>query len=922
MVVRQREVVGRRAELDALVRFLERLTHGFSAAIVRGPAGMGKTTVWRRGVELADAAGIRVLSTRPCEPEARLPYVGLSDLLEGVEEERFDALPGVQRRALDVALSRAEAGRAGVDARAVASGLLSLVRDVTAAGAVLIAIDDAHWLDRATSAALTYALRRSRDLPLGVLVSVRSDERRRQTLVESLPAESRTDLELGPLSVASMHAILERELGYSLPRPALVKVVAACGGNPFYALEIARELERLGEPAPLEELPVPADLRALVRSRLGRLPAETREALLTAACLGLPRTALVEEGTLGAAEEAGIVQLAADGRIEFAHPLLAAAIRDGASTARRRAVHGRLAGLVSEPEERARHLALASNGPNAEAAGALDEAARLASARGAPAEAAELEELALRLAPEEDEGRRPERLLFAAACRFHAGDLTRTEALLDEVLTDVAGVSRARALRLLGHLHARRSSFPKTIETELAAREAADDDAELRAEIELDLAFYRSNIGDFAGGDEHARASVPLAEATGDDGLLACALAVKTVLGFLCGRGVAQADLRRALALEDPLRETPLFLQPRFVHGFLMLGTGRLDEAVATLDSLRQEALERGRESDVPLVFLYLVWASVWRGDVGRAAGYAEEARRVAALLDDRIADAMALSAGALACAYSGEAERARTDSAAAISQFELLQWLGGTIWPRWARGVLELSVGNAAAADEALGPLSAVLAALGPFDPLLAMFLPDEIEALVQLGRADEAESLLEPFEQRASALDRAWALAAAARCRGLVEAAHGDLEAAAASLEQALVRHERTNMPLARARTLLELGRLRRRRRQKRLARSALEEALAIFESLGTPLWAEQTRGELARVATRRRPSGLSATEERIARLAAEGLTNRAIAERAFVTVNTVEANLTRVYRKLGISSRAQLARALDELAAAPIS
>jgi DNA-binding CsgD family transcriptional regulator len=475
---------------------------------------------------------------------------------------------------------------------------------------------------------------------------------------------------------------------------------------------------------------------------------------------------------------------------------------------------------------------------------------------------------------------------------------------------------------LLGHLHARRSSFLETIETELAAREAADEDVGLRAEIELDLAFYRSNIGDFAGGDDHARASVPLAEATGDDGLLACALAVKTVLGFLCGRGIAQADLRRALALEDPLRETPLMLQPRFVHGFLMLGTGRLDDALATLDALRREALERGRESDVPLVYLYLVWASVWRGDVERATGYAEEARHVASLLDDRIADAMALSASALACSYSGEVERARNDSAAAISQFELLQWVGGTIWPRWARGVLELSLENATATDEALGPLSEVLAALGPVDPLLAMFLPDEIEALVQLGRADEADSLLQPFEQRASALDRAWALAAAARCRGLLEAARGDLEAGLASLEQALVHHDRANMPLARARTLLELGRVQRRRRQKRLARLALEEALVIFESLGTPLWAAQVRGELARVATRRRPSGLTATEERIARLAAEGLTNRAIAERAFVTVNTVEANLTRVYRKLGISSRAQLARALDELAAAPIS
>jgi len=921
-VVRQREVVGRRAELDALGRFLDRLTQGFSVAIVRGPAGMGKTTVWSRGLELAGAAGLRVLSTRPCEPEARLPYVGLSDLLESVEEERFDALPGVQRRALDVALSRADAGRAGVDARAVASGLLSLLRDVAAAGSVVIAIDDAHWLDRATSAALTYALRRSVDLPLGVLVTARSDERLRQTFVDSLPPESRTDLELGPLSVASVHAILERELGYTLPRPTLVKVVAACGGNPFYALEIARELERLGDRAPLEELPVPADLRALVRSRLGRLPAETREALLTASCLGLPRTALVEERALGAAEEAGIVHLAADGRIEFAHPLLAAAIRDSASSARRRAVHLRLAGLVGEPEERARHLALATKGPSAEVAGALDGAARLASARGAPGEAAELAELALRLAPEENESH-AERLLAAAVYRFHAGDLPRVEALLERALEQTAsGFLRARALRLLGQLHARRNSFPKAIETELEALEAAGSGDELRAEIELDLAFHRFNIGDFAGGDTHARTAVPLAAAAGDDGLLACALAVQTVLAFLCGRGLAEADLRRALALEDPLREAPLVLQPRFVHGFLMLCTGRLEDSLATLDALRREALERGRESDVPLVFLYLVWASVWQGDLARAVRYAEEAGRVAALLDDRIADALTLSASALALAHAGEVARARADSVEAIRQFELLQWHAGTIWPRWARGILELSVEDPSATHDALGPPADLLAMLGPADPALAMFLPDEIEALVRLGRPDEAESLLRPFEERASALDRAWALAAAARCRGLLEAARGDLEAALRGFEQALAQHDRVEMPFERARTLLELGRLLRRRRQKRLARLALEEALVAFESIGAPLWVEQARGELTRVATRKSAPGLTATEERIAKLAAEGLTNRVIAERAFVSVNTVEANLTRVYRKLGISSRAQLARALDELAVASIS
>jgi DNA-binding NarL/FixJ family response regulator len=378
----------------------------------------------------------------------------------------------------------------------------------------------------------------------------------------------------------------------------------------------------------------------------------------------------------------------------------------------------------------------------------------------------------------------------------------------------------------------------------------------------------------------------------------------------------------RALALADPLRETPITLRPRFVHGFLMLCTGRLDESLAALDSLRVDTLEQGRESDVPLLFLYLVWAALWRGEVHRAAALAEEALQTAFLLDDRVADGLTLSASALAHAFAGEAEHARRDSTEALQHFERLGWWGGTIWARWARGFLELSLGRPDATHEALHQLTDLLAAVGPGDPALAMFLPDEVEALVELGRAGEAEALLEPFEERSRALGRSWALGAAGRCRGILYASRGDLDGALRALEAGILQHDLSPMPFERARTLLALGQVRRRRKERRLARLALEEALSVFETVGTPLWADRARAELARVATRRAPDGLTATEERIARLAAEGLTNRAIAEQAFVSVKTVETNLKRAYRKLGISSRAQLARALDRLGPSTIS
>ena len=917
----QPKVVGRHPELEQLTSWLDQVSEGLRACLLTGPAGMGKTTVWRRGLELARERGYRVLTARPSEAETPLSYTGLSDLVGGVEAERFAPLPGVQRDALDVALLRAEAGEHVVDARAVASGALSLLRELAAAGPVLLAVDDAQWLDAATTAALEFALRRVEAAPVSVLACVRSAEPRPRTFTESVPAERRLELELAPLSVAAVHAILGDQLGHSLPRPILVRVVTASGGNPFYAIEIARELRRHGEPTAAEGLPIPADLQALVRSRIARLPPGTRKALLTASCLAVPRTELVGEA-LGPAEEAGIVRIGREGRVEFEHPLFAAVIHDSASTARRRAVHRGLVELVDGAEERARHLALASDRPDPTVAEELDVAAARARARGAPEAAAELVELALRLTPADDPTR-SERQLAAAAFHFDAGDLGRAQALLEESVDEIAeGPLRARSLRLLGLLHSRRSGFADAVEFALAARDAAGDERAVAAEIELDLAFYRSNLTNFAAGDEHARAAVELAQSVGDDGLLASALAVRTVVAFLCGRGLAESDLSQALALADPSRESPIALHPRFVSGFLMLCTGRLDESVATLEALRTDLLEQGRESDVPLLFLYLVWAAVWHGQVRRAVDLAEEALQTASLLDDRLADALALGASAVAHAYAGDARRARDDSIEALRQFEELGWWGGTIWARWALCFVELSLGRPDAAHEAVRPLTDMLGSAGPGDPALAMFLPDGIEALIELGREAEAHTLLGPFEQQARELERSWALAAAGRCRGLLSARRGDLDGALRELEEAASYHELSAMPFERARTLLALGQLRRRRKEKRLARLALEEALNAFEMLAMPLWADRARAELARVAARSAPGGLTATEDRIARLAADGLTNRAIAETAFVSVKTVETNLKRAYRKLGISSRAQLARALDKSDAATIS
>ena len=578
-----------------------------------------------------------------------------------------------------------------------------------------------------------------------------------------------------------------------------------------------------------------------------------------------------------------------------------------------------LADRLEDAEERARHLALGAKGPDIEIAGQLDEAAKLAQARGSPAAAAELVELALHITPAHVGRGRVERMLTGAALHFEAGDLARAQELVEQALAEPLGNPvRASALRLLAQLRSRRGTFAEAARLALEALSSAPGELALEVGLHLDLVFYYTSLADFGGALPQADAAVEAAKELGLGPLEAEALAVRTVVQFLCGQGLSSQDLSLALALEDPLRSTLVLFRARFISSLVQLWTGRAAEAVTRLDRLRAEALELGRESDVPLTYLYLVWAHLWGGDVGKALDEANEARRTAQRLDDRAATALAFSAGALASAYAGEEEEVRADVDKALQLFAQMGWHSGIIWPSWALGFLELSLGHYAAAVAALVPLSDLLGDMSAVDPVIAVFVPDEVEALIGLGEMEKAKELLGYFEHRATAVGRDWALAMAARCRGLVHAHLGELDAALAAFEESLRAGEGLDMPFERARCLLEVGRVQRRRKQKRLAREALVEAAQAFSSLGTPLWAARADTELKRVNVRRAGPGLTPTEESIAILAAEGLSNRDIAQRSFVSVKTVEANLGRVYRKLGITSRPQLVHALDQVRA----
>jgi DNA-binding CsgD family transcriptional regulator len=312
---------------------------------------------------------------------------------------------------------------------------------------------------------------------------------------------------------------------------------------------------------------------------------------------------------------------------------------------------------------------------------------------------------------------------------------------------------------------------------------------------------------------------------------------------------------------------------------------------------------------------LRLAEIACWTGDWDEADRFAAEGMELADRIGSTAYLGGALYARGLVDAHLGRVDAARTAGERIVALFPAhLQHQAAV--GHWVLGFVALSLGDAAGADVEYTRADDAVSRYGQREPARFRFHPDHVEAVVELGDLPRARELLRKLEQRAAVFPRPWILATGARCRALVLAAEGDLDAAHAAADEALEHHERLEMPFERARTLLVQGVILRRLKQKRRARVVLEEAAAELERLGSPFWLGRARAELSRVAARRADEGLTPTELRIARLAADGLSNPEIAAQAFVSRKTVEANLARAYRKLGISSRAQLGRALDAI------
>jgi DNA-binding CsgD family transcriptional regulator len=897
------EIVGRERELGALRAFLSD-AGGSSILVLRGEAGAGKTTLWLAGTELAEEQGRLVLPSRPAEAEATLSLAGIGDLLDGVLDTVLPALPEPQRRALAAALLL-EPGEAPGE-RAVAAAFLTALRALAERGPVLVAVDDVQWLDPASTGVLLYALRRCGDGGVRALLAQRTQPEgdSAPSLRTALAPAAVDELAVGPLSLGATHALLRAGLDFSPPRPLLRRIHDQAGGNPFFTLELGRALQSRGSRLdPGEPLPVPDDLTQLLAHRLAHLPTRTREALFAAAALPRPTVELVAEGpsALEPAVTAQVIQIEGD-RIRFAHPLLSSVLYAEAGPAQRRKLHRRLAEAVASSEERARHLALAASGPDERVAAILEHAAEEAGSRGASEAAADLWEQAVRLTPAGNPGDSARRTIAAARFRFAAGDTNAALALLEPAIPALPpGRLRAEALVTLGRVHQYVGSQPRAVELfEQALSETDDEGVRADASIELGYTLFwlRERLDEALG---HAVRGTELAGRTGDATRYGHALGVRQVVEGVAGR-------KEAAAMTDELTR----LGEHGYPGYFLLWVDGADEAVRNLEQQGRDERARGEESALPLTLVALAVAEYLRGRWERASQAAEEGLELALQTGTRHNEAFALAVRALVRGSRGDDEGCRADAAEAMGIARGRTIAVARIHALWALGVLELSLGNAHEVARLLGPYRERLLDAGVGEPGSVRFVPDEIEALVALGRTGEAGRLLAWLEARGRELDRASALAAAARCRGLLALAARDATGALACLEDALSQHDRVDMPFDRARTLLVQGIALRHARRRRDARATLEEAQASFAALGAALWEAQAAAEIGRIGGRRAAgTELTPAEKRVAALVAEGGTNKEVAAALFLTERTVEFHLSHVYRKLGVRSRAELAR-----------
>jgi DNA-binding CsgD family transcriptional regulator len=901
-------LLGRRDERLALERLLAQAREGRSGVLALvGEPGIGKTALLEHAAE--SARDMRILSFRGIESEAEIPFAGLAELLRPVLGA-LEQIPAPQAAALAGALALSPADER--DRFAIGAATLSLLTASAEDQPLALLVDDAHWLDRSSAETLLFAARRLLADPIAVLITVREGQ---PSLLDGADLRA---LRMAGLDRSEAVELLAR---HGLTADMLERLYQATAGNPLALLELAPKAAALATQPGAVPVAISTSIATAFLLRFGDLPERTRRVLVLVAASDacgiavLARAASgigLDLGELQAAEEAGLVTVG-PAEIEFKHPLARAAVYAQATASERRAAHRALAGALPDRDidRRAWHQAAASVGPDDQASAALEQAGARARERSAYAVAATAFERAAGLASIDDA--RDRLLLAAADAAWLAGDAQRTLALLDEARKHVpAAALAARIDHLRGQVALRcgpvSAGYPLIVG---AAAQVADSDPELAVVMLAEAVHGCFYTGDTQAMIAAAERAVVLAGPLDSRRAKFFAAMAHAMALVLDGRGESGAACARQaieiIEASNELREDPTLL------AWAALGPLWLREADTGRALIEQASeLVRAQASLGALpYFLHLLARDQATTDQWAAAesGY-DEAIRLGRETGQRVGVAGSLAGLAWLQARQGRETACREHSAEASSLCDELGVGLFGVWAVQALGDLEFALGRPAAAIAHYQSQVEALCSRGIADVDLSP-APELVEAFLHLGRRDDAVVAARDFVAQASAKGQPWALARAARCRGLL----ADVSELESCFEEALQLHQQTPDVFETARTRLAYGARLRRARKRVRAREQLRMALESFELLGARPWVEQADAELAatgETARRRQVSTLdelTPQELRIARLLADGKTTREAAAAIFLSPKTVEYHLRHVYGKLAISSREEL-------------
>lgn len=916
---------GRESELHEVDQALASARLGLSSRLlIRGEPGIGKTALLEHA--LSQATGMKLLSARGVEFEADVPFAGLHELLLPALG-LIDRLPPIHAAALRSSLGLGD--RIEADRLIVGAGVLEIISIYAEQGPLLITVDDAQWLDRASSEAIAFAARRLVADPIAVLVAVREGEES-PFLSAGLP-----ELTLRGLDQGAAAELLRRSGSNPISAEILQRLLRATGGNPLALRELAA-VGPLEATSPHDNLPITTTVERAYLRRADGLSEGAKRVLILMAASGISqlgpvqRAAIVLEIDSQDVEEAeaaaGLVDLRGD-RIEFVHPLARAAIYHSASPAQRRAAHRALASVTTDPgdvDRRAWHLASASSGWDSEAADALERVARRArDSTGYDAAARALTESA-RLT--EGIELRAERLFQAADNAWLAGRAELAVDLLDSARKLVPPIELGVDIEnLAGHIAMRRGAVMEGYRTLTTAALAIEPIDRLKAvRILADAAISAFGAGRPEETLPAAIRAIALLQPTDPPESAVFAHVAYGALAILAGGGSdGPRRLHESVALFDAVPSEsvdPLVLLCACVAGLFLreAKSGR-----ELLDRALNQAREHAPTAALPAVLFMLGRdaAATDRWPIARAQY--EEAARVARETTQFTWLAGAVAGLAWLDALEGrEAEcRAHADEAGALSeQYGMGMYQA---WSMIALGQLELGLGRHETALSHFLGCASFLDAIAIDDPDLSPD-PDIVDALVHLGRFEEAKVINDRYGQRAIAKGQPFALARAARGRALLASQGGHVE----EYETALRYHESTPDVFERARTHLYYGERLRRTRRRVDARRQLRAALKAFDHLGASPWSERAlaelraSGETAQVRDDRYRQQLTPQELQVALKLAEGATTREAAARLYLSPKTVEYHLRHVYDKLEIRTRDDLRAALMHQTGPPVS